>query len=148
MDSIAQANNCLFWNWYDLSGGLGTIKTWANLGYAQTDGIHLTTKGYHLKGQKIFESFENTLLKIEAQPTISSLAIQSKIYQSTDTMKINPSNEIMLPQKKPLEKTYSVKSGDTLSKIAQKYRVSVTSLKRKNKLKGDMIRIGQKLKIP
>jgi len=148
MDSIAQANNCLFWNWYDLSGGLGTIKTWANLGYAQTDGIHLTTKGYHLKGQKIFESFENTLLKIEAQPTISSLAIQSKIYQSTDTMKINPSNEIILPQKKPLGKTYSVKSGDTLSKIAQKYRVSVTSLKRKNKLKGDKIRIGQKLKIP
>jgi lysophospholipase L1-like esterase len=148
MDSIARANNCLFWNWYDLSGGIGTIKTWANLGYAQTDGIHLTTKGYHLKGLKIFESFENTLLKIKEQPTRSSLVIQGKNYQSTDTLKINPGDEIVLPPKKPLGKTYTVKSGDTLSKIAQKYHVSIASLKRKNKLKGDMIRIGQKLKIP
>ena len=148
MDSIARANNCLFWNWYDLSGGLGTIKTWANLGYAQKDGIHLTTKGYHLKGLKIFESFENTLLKIKEQPTRSSLVIQGKNYQSTDTLKINPGDEIILPPKKPLGKTYTVKSGDTLSKIAQKYHVSIASLKRKNNLKGDMIRIGQKLKIP
>lgn len=104
MDSIARSNNCLFWNWYDLSGGLGTIKTWANLGYAQKDGIHLTTKGYHLKGLKIFESFENTLLKIKEQPTRSSLVIQGKNYQNTDTLKINTGDEIIPPPKNLLEK--------------------------------------------
>ena len=148
MDSIARVNNCLFWNWYDLSGGQGTIKTWANLGYAQTDGIHLTTKGYHLKGLKIFESFENTLLKINAQPTLSSLEIKGKIYQNIDTLKIVPVVVIKKPPKKSVGKTYIVKSGDTLSKIAKKYRVSVDALRRKNNLKSNIIRVGQKLKIP
>ena len=148
MDSIARVNNCLFWNWYDLSGGLGTIKTWANLGYAQTDGIHLTTKGYHLKGLKIFESFENTLAKINAQPTLSSLEIQGKIYQNTDALKIDTVVVIEMTPKKSIGKTYTVKSGDTLSKIAQKYHVSVAAIKQKNNLKSTVIRIGQKLKIP
>jgi N-acetylmuramoyl-L-alanine amidase len=38
--------------------------------------------------------------------------------------------------------------GDTLSMIAQQYRVSLNSLKSANSLKGDEIKIGQVLKIP
>ena len=148
MDSIARVNNCLFWNWYDLAGGLGTIKTWNELGYAQSDGVHLNTKGYHLKGQKIFESFENTLLKIKASPSISSLEIAGKFYQNIDTIKVVQEKERTPPKKKPVVKTYTVKSGDTLSRIAQKYHVTVSALKRKNNLKSDLIRTGQKLKIP
>ncbi len=148
MDSMARVNNCLFWNWYDLAGGLGTIKTWNELGYAQSDGVHLNTKGYHLKGQKIFESFENTLLKIKSSPTISSLEIVGKIYQNIDTIQVVQEKERTPPKKKPVVKSYTVKSGDTLSRIAQKYHVTVSALKRKNNLKSDVIRIGQKLKIP
>ena len=40
---------------------------------------------------------------------------------------------------------YKVKSGDYLGKIASKYRVSVTQIKRWNNLKSNDIRIGQKL---
>jgi len=148
MDSIARVNNCLFWNWYDLAGGLGTIKTWNDLGYAQSDGVHLNTKGYHLKGQKIFESFENTLLKIKASPSISSLEIAGKFYQNIDTIQVVQEKERTPPKKKPVVKSYTVKSGDTLSRIAQKYHVTVSALKRKNNLKSDLIRTGQKLKIP
>lgn len=43
--------------------------------------------------------------------------------------------------------TYQVKSGDTLSAIAVKYKTTVDSLKRINQLKSDTIQIGQKLKI-
>ncbi len=43
--------------------------------------------------------------------------------------------------------TYTVKKGDTLNKIAKKYHVKVSDLKKWNKLKGDMIREKQKLKI-
>lgn len=42
---------------------------------------------------------------------------------------------------------YKVKSGDTLSGIAKKFRVSVKQLKAWNGLKSDMIRPGQKLRI-
>ncbi|MBP7496753.1 MAG: transglycosylase SLT domain-containing protein [Bacteroidales bacterium] len=40
---------------------------------------------------------------------------------------------------------YIVKSGDNLSKIAHKYSVSITDLKKWNRLKSNSIRIGQKL---
>ena len=40
---------------------------------------------------------------------------------------------------------YTVKKGDTLSKIAQKYHVRVSDLKKWNHLKSDRIRDGQKL---
>ena len=184
MDSIAQANNCLFWNWYDLAGGLGTIKKWHTLGYAQADGIHLNTKGYQLKGQKIFESFENTLAKIKSTPAISSLHITGKKYnvkelkknpieksQINDSLKINQKNvnsdnekaivsekvikpvekkivEKKIIEKKTVEKSYTVKKGDNLSLIANKFHVSVTALKNKNNLKTDLIRPGQTIKIP
>lgn len=46
---------------------------------------------------------------------------------------------------KPKEIKYTVKKGDTLTKIASKHHVSVANLKKWNKLKSDMIREGQKL---
>jgi len=41
-----------------------------------------------------------------------------------------------------------VVAGDSLSKIALRYRVSMTSIKKANKMTTDTVRIGQKLKIP
>lgn len=43
---------------------------------------------------------------------------------------------------------YTVKSGDTLSKIATKYSVTVKAIRSANNLKTDSIKVGQKLKIP
>lgn len=43
---------------------------------------------------------------------------------------------------------YKVKSGDSLITIAKRYRTSVKSLKKANKLRGNMIRAGQSLMIP
>ena len=55
-------------------------------------------------------------------------------------------------KKKPVvtsrQKKYKVKSGDTLSEIAEKYHTSVTKIKKANGLLSDLIRIGQVLKIP
>lgn len=41
-----------------------------------------------------------------------------------------------------------IRRGDTLSQIAERYRVSLRSLRRSNHLSGDVIRIGQVLTIP
>jgi len=46
------------------------------------------------------------------------------------------------------EKTYTIKKGDTLSRIAQTHGVSLVQLKRRNALTSDRILTGQKLIIP
>jgi LysM repeat protein len=43
--------------------------------------------------------------------------------------------------------TYRVKKGDTLSKISKIYHVSVSTIKKNNNLRSDIIQIGQVLKI-
>lgn len=146
MDSIAREQKCLFWNWYDLSGGLGTIRTWHSLGYAQSDCIHLTQDGYQVKGEFLYSSFMNTLDKIKNDKLKSELIIPVKIYENV--VKIVSSIEETSPKSSVKSKTYKVKSGDTLSEIADKYRTSVTKIKKINSLRSDMIRVGQVLKIP
>lgn len=46
------------------------------------------------------------------------------------------------------EKKHKVRPGDSLEKISRQYGVSVTALKRENRLSSDRIQIGQELEIP
>ena len=55
--------------------------------------------------------------------------------------------KIVEKPKEPQFITYVVKSGDTLSKIASKYHVKVSDIKKWNNLSSDIIREKQKLKI-
>ena len=164
MDSIAKKNDCLFWNWYDLAGGLKTIRTWYDEGYCQKDCIHLTKKGYDIKGQMIYKSFVNTYEMYKKNNSITTFSIPGKNYLektpvdsltsiNSDTVNVdrdvipkNPAPKKNVPVR--VQKTYVVKSGDTLSRIADKFNVSLTKLKSINGLRNDLIRPGQKLKIP
>lgn len=46
------------------------------------------------------------------------------------------------------ERVHLVRRGDTLSELAQRYGVSVGELKRVNGLRSDLIKVGQRLRIP
>lgn len=48
----------------------------------------------------------------------------------------------------PTGTTYVVKRGDTLSQIARQHGVTVDGLKTQNRLRSDVIRVGQRLSIP
>ncbi|MES2800576.1 MAG: LysM peptidoglycan-binding domain-containing protein [Bacteroidota bacterium] len=168
MDSIAREKDCLFWNWYDLSGGYQTITTWYNLGYAQKDYIHLTQKGYEVKGEFLASSIKNTLQKIKEESTLAEHTVKSKNYfeqHAQDLAKADSLNTDLfmtggaienLPPKAPVVKkaptkkpiVYKVRSGDTLSGIARKYHSSVAIIKKTNKLSSDRIQVGQMLRIP
>ena len=43
---------------------------------------------------------------------------------------------------------YTIKNGDTLSEIAEKFNSSIKTIKKRNNLKSDFIKIGQKINIP
>lgn len=46
------------------------------------------------------------------------------------------------------EVDYVINRGDTLSEIAQRYNVSMSSIRQANQMSGDTLRVGQKLRIP
>lgn len=142
MDSLAKKNDCLFWNWYDLSGGLNTIRTWATLGYAKSDYIHLTKSGYQVKGGLLYTSFMNTIKALSVDKPLEELCIPLKEYKDNNAESLAPK-----PAPKP-NSYYVVKSGDTLSAIAGRNHTTVATIKRVNGLSSDIIRVGQRLKIP
>lgn len=56
MIRLAKKHKGGLWDMYHVMGGLGSIKTWQNHGYAKRDKIHLTGKGYKLMGDLMFSA--------------------------------------------------------------------------------------------
>ncbi|HJL04289.1 MAG TPA: LysM peptidoglycan-binding domain-containing protein [Polyangiaceae bacterium LLY-WYZ-15_(1-7)] len=52
------------------------------------------------------------------------------------------------PNAAEADRRYRVRSGDTLSEIARRFRISVSELRRANRMRGDRLREGQTLRIP
>lgn len=59
-----------------------------------------------------------------------------------------PPSSSPLPSVGGASKTYTVRSGDSLWKIAREHKTTVSALRAHNNLKTDNLRVGQKLKIP
>ena len=119
VDSLARSNHCLFWNWYDLSGGLNTIRDWSSQGFAKTDYVHLTKEGYKIKGTMLYKSFMNTLAKLQSDSTMNELAIPLKTYELQIPI---PSNDE--PPLKPKPKQQSNKATKQQSKDRKSTRLN------------------------
>ena len=95
---------------------------------------------------KIARSFGVTVDEIKEWNNIKGNNINAgqklTIYSDKSTGKNSSSKDT------PKKKTHTVKSGETLGKIAEKYGVGLSKLKKANGLKSDKISIGQKLIIP
>ena len=89
----------------------------------------------------------------EANPTVnpSKLQIGQKIVIPTVTASAVPGGApgvAVLPAVGGGEQTYTVKSGDTLTKIARDHGTTVKALRSANNLTTDKIKVGDKLIIP
>ncbi|PKG21723.1 C40 family peptidase [Niallia nealsonii] len=74
---------------------------------------------------------------VVSKPANTANLNTSSVSTSTTTTTTNTANST----------TYTIKSGDTLGRIAAQYNLSVSQLKRLNNLTSDLIFAGQKLKI-
>jgi len=155
---IARKEHCAFFDWYWISGGPKTMHYWVNYGLAQRDNIHLTRAGYVLKGKFLAKAFQNTLEKLATQPNLNSLILHEdsiplplqakrdslrKIPESPKTYLRTTNNEI--PSGKLI--THVIRNGETLGSIAEKYGVSVTSIRELNGIYGSKIIAGKSLKV-
>ena len=96
-------------------------------------------QSHHIKPVAPEKNEENsTIIYTKPVPTV----VQTRPAPSE-----NQPKPTTAPAKKDDKKTinYTVKSGDTLTKIAKKYNVTIANLQKWNKLKNDRINAGQKL---
>jgi membrane-bound lytic murein transglycosylase D len=103
-------------------------------------------KGRNLK----IQITERIQLEAIAHNSIDSIKTETAI-QPEKAVEIKPTNEVYKEEKIVLyadvTKTHKVKKGETLGEIADKYEVSISNLKKWNKLKKNSIAKGKVLKI-
>jgi len=58
-----------------------------------------------------------------------------------------PPGKSAAKKKAPIVRVHDIKRGDTLSKLASRYGVTVAQLKKRNKLTGDTIVVGKQLTV-
>lgn len=61
MHRIAAETKSAVFDWYWISGGQGTMMNWVQEGLAQPDMVHLSVRGYELKGNLFFDALKNTM---------------------------------------------------------------------------------------
>ncbi len=86
---------------------------------------------------------------IEEDPLTVALAMNDEEYIAKPLIsETKITEEPKAPVKRVNTITYTVDPGDTISKIAWKYSLKISTIKSTNNLSSDTIRPGQKLKIP
>jgi lysophospholipase L1-like esterase len=66
----AEDNGCAFFDLRTVMGGEGAMEQWVAAGLAQNDHVHLTSEGYRLIAQKLFQSLMNqyaTFVRVRQQ---------------------------------------------------------------------------------
>ena len=88
------------------------------------------------------------VLKLQGEPVQTTNVLNPKISQgSCQPVKPAPASAESKPPRAGAQ-TYTVKSGDTLWKIAQAFKVSPDDIKAVNGLKDSFLKVGQVLKLP
>lgn len=81
---------------------------------------------------------------VRMQDSISLLSRDSLNHKPT---MVEPDKKATASVQSSGEKYHTVKKGETLSSIARKYGTTVSALKKKNKLRSEKIRYGQRLRV-
>lgn len=161
--------NAGFWSYYTVSGGKNAWRFWDAAKYTQGDGIHLNGVGSELKGTLLFNAIQNTISLIRKSNIASKpfeiitdtltatdfdtivvdTAITNNVevvqQKATAVVKQNKTTKNLKKDESP--SFYVVKKKDTLGGIALKTKVPIAKLRKLNKLKSDLIKPGQKLKL-
>lgn len=138
---IALEKNCLFYDWFRVSGGARKMKKWVATQYAHKDNVHLTVKGYRLKGQLMGQAILNSLDSVANNQSLVSIWMPIDTIQET-AIEIDKEKSTTTSKG---SRYYVVRKGDTLSGIASRNKTTVSAIKKANGLKSDRINAGQKL---
>jgi hypothetical protein len=143
--NLAGELDCMYWDWYWVSGGRAVLKKWAAEGLAQKDLIHLTAPGYKLKGRLLTEAFIRTIDTLKANPELDSLVLDITPLREAQAKRIQKQAKTDTSIPTGNYTVHRIRSGETLGHIAIKYGVTVRQIKQWNNLRSDMIIAGKTL---
>lgn len=163
--NIAKENDCAYYDWFKVSGGLTALSEWRADDLAQKDMVHLNAAGYRLKGDLLYEAMVNTINFIDNNPNKTELSLKNAKAQpivnkskptenkpNSDKPRTNYLDERKKdldnnpPAKDPQGSYHTVKTGESAGKIAAKYKITVVNLCKWNDIKDpNRIKVGQKL---
>lgn len=101
----------------------------------------------HLKGEKYLVQLGDDLSKI-AEKTHTTVKEIKRLNNNINDKQLRYGNFISIKSPYNDKDAYIVKKGDTLNKIANLTGVDLYTIRERNKLKGDIIYVGQKIQIP
>jgi len=140
---IARAEGCALYDWYRISGGQYAMDRWVGQRLARADHIHLTPDGYVLKGKLLSAAFEQTMNAYFSEPGLDSLVLYDP---KADSVEADSMVHVAPPPAQTRIK-HQIRSGESLSTIAEKYGVRVADIMRVNKLSSSTIIAGEYLVI-
>jgi LysM repeat protein len=128
---------------------VGKCRSWLErtlLSLESTDVLDVTRERnpphYHVA---VFpQSYERYVAGVSARPEASTTVASA----SAVTPSVTPAVMITATAEVETNREYVVRRGDTLSEIATKTGASIAQLRSANRLRGDMLQIGQKLQVP
>lgn len=157
-------------NFFDLHramGGDGSLHRWLHADLVLKDKLHFNPRGYGLQGKLLVWSLMNIFRHnnpeilpedyVLTKEIVDEMRLLNPIYRNHENLDTaNFKTNISLnsstgtgTNKSSKKVVHKVKSGETLSEIARRYRVSVSSLMKANRIKSShILKIGQRLKIP
>jgi lysophospholipase L1-like esterase len=162
---IAKDTGCAVYDWYWIAGGGRAMRRWHEEKHAQRDLIHLNGRGYRLKAHLLAEALTFTAKYLNGYPKKNTLLVdRGPFKERLRNLPPEPEPEETTASKSTKRKAtrrekrskkrsrskqvlYRVKSGDTLSTIARKYKVDWRDIQKWNRLRGTVIHQGKSLVI-
>lgn len=152
---IALEMGCVFYDYYNVAGGYGSMQRWAAYGLAKPDRVHLSYSGYITKGELFANAFLTTYHQLLQGRTTSDFATDQLPFPTFAA--IAPQMAAATAPAATAANTgapgsgtrlvYTVQSGDNLGLIGNRFGVTVAQLQGWNNLSGTLIRAGQPLVI-
>ncbi len=142
------------WNMYEIMGGYGSSQRWYKNKLMPSDRVHFSGKGYDIKADLLLMAFlEAWDASVGREPRtlftkhIDPSGRMGYIHERDSVIRIENPNEDQMAELGKELKYHTVRSGQSLGVIADRYGVSTADLMEWNDLSSTMIHPNDQLKV-
>lgn len=146
IQATAKDNGAVWYDYFAVSGGRYSMQKWRRYQLAKNDKVHLTTAGYHLKGDLFLNAMLNSYLEyLKGRP--ESLIVANGGLKTINDSLFSDKNTGVDPETDSTKTkiTYKVKKGESINTIARRYSIEVEDIMDWNGLDKKYLYYGQKL---